>query len=74
MDPRACFLRLIDALKNNDNSEAIQASNDLLGFLLSTNVKPFSVCSLSEREELQTLMAKLADKLEVQPLRKVISY
>lgn len=61
MDPRACIDRLIGAIARGDAAEMVQATSDLLGFLIAMETM---LARPVEREEIKIGLALLADRLE----------
>lgn len=59
MDPQACLDRLMRALRERDNEEAVQASSDLLCWLLAGGFVPRN--NSGTRAEISVGLARVAD-------------
>lgn len=63
MDPNACLQRLLKAIREQDHSETVQASADLLGWLLAGGALPDETGRLN-RAFIEQGLARAADALE----------
>ena len=61
MDPRACVERLLQAIAEDDAAEIVQASADLLTYLMSLEGM---LATYVEREKIKLALAMVADHCE----------